>query len=773
MLRLRSLVPLAVAAVLATGSLSAASTQVFPLGRGGVERVLAKDTVHAYPVDLRAGEYLSLRVDQRGVDVELRLFDPGGHLLLRLDSPNGAHGPEDLFFFAEKGGRYRLEIGLSSGPPGGRYQIGVRARRPATTRDRRRAAALLASSRGPEASLADDQKAAALWHELGDEGRCANALWRAADLELASGAPHGALKDYQQALQAYRSAGDLWNQALMESRIAKCHRMLGQLTDARTSGEKALAMWRQIGAPAPLAAALQSLGELSRQQGNLRVALGFFQEEEETAKTPEVRARALIALGVALSAVGEGGVAQEKWQSALKLLRGPGTAGLRAQALTQLANNFLEGGSPGSARLALRQAWLALRKSGAMDSHDMAITLASMGRAYFTLGDLQQAKDYHEKALELLAKIGGGLDEGYLWNNLGWILEALNKPQEALNAFQHALAIARARGSRELEAAGLLGVARVERQRNNPLAARARLEEALDSIEAMRDQLAQPDLQISFLAKKEDYYKSTIDLLMEQYRQRPTTDGDQRAFAVSEQSRSRSLLDRLSKSAAGARPLSLVDVQHHVLDEDSLLLEYYLSEPKSYLWVVSSKTAASFELAGRENLERQVHQVLAALSRRSSSPVIVQARLVEISRSLLAPVAGQLGNKRLLFVPHGALQTLPFNALSDPSASDGAPLVLHHEVVVIPSASLLAALRQRAARRGQPAEAMALIGDPVISPEDPRAAPASRNTPGPLEGGALDLLSYARREIDAIAKLVPARNSTLSDHAALLLPSGP
>jgi len=41
------------------------------------------------------------------------------------------------------------------------------------------------------------------------------------------------------------------------------------------------------------------------------------------------------------------------------------------------------------------------------------------------------------------------------------------------------------------------------------------------------------------------------------------------------------------------------------------------------------------------------------------------------------------------------------------------------------------------------------------------------------ELGIRQLLSYARREIDAIAKLVPARNSTLSDHAALLLPSGP
>src|SRR5207237_2811173 len=123
------------------------------------------------------------------------------------------------------------------------------------------------------------------------------------------------------------------------------------------------------------------------------------------------------------------------------------------------------------------------------------------------------------------------------------------------------------------------------------------------------------------------------------------------------------------------------------------------------------------------------------------------ARLVELGRSLLAPVAGQLGNKRLFFVPHGALQTLPFNALSDPAAQGGwSPLILHHEVVVLPSASLLAALRQRAARLRPATEKVALIGDPVISPKDPRLIPPSRNMPGPSEGGALESLPYAKLE---------------------------
>jgi hypothetical protein len=85
---------------------------------------------------------------------------------------------------------------------------------------------------------------------------------------------------------------------------------------------------------------------------------------------------------------------------------------------------------------------------------------------------------------------------------------------------------------------------------------------------------------------------------------------------------------------------------------------------------------------------------------------------------LLGPVARQLGTKRLLIVAEGALQYLPFQALpvpkegemgkgkgesegreQGPTAKDFKPLILDHEIVSLPSASVLAELRRETQQR--------------------------------------------------------------------------
>jgi CHAT domain-containing protein len=769
MLRLRSFVSLAAAAALAAGPLAAASTEVFVLGRGGAERVLPLDTVHAYPVDLRAGEYLSLRVDQRGVDVELRLFDPASRLLLRLDSPNGAQGPEDLFFVAEKAGRYRVEVGLRGESPGGRYQMSIRAHRQATPRDRRRAEAMLAFSHAGELdrSLATQASAgylrsAELWQGLHEEHRRAEALRCAAEIWRALGALRKALALYEEAYRGYQASGKKRGQALMLNESARCYLDLSETLSARTVGERALAAWRKINDPDGTAAALQLLGELSRQQGNLQAALSFFQEEMEQARSPTVRARALLSLGVVFAALGDKEGAQQKCQEALLLLQTLGESVASAQTLTQLGSAFLDAGDPFSALSALRRAWFVLRKSAVIDRHDLAVTLAGIGKAYFTLGDLRRARDYHQKALELLAPSKDSLEEASIWNNLGRIEEASHRPQEALDAFHHALLLAHSRGFRELEVAGLLGIALTERQRGNPIAAGAHLEKALGLIEATRGELTRSDLQISYFAKREDLYGFAIDLLMEQHKKQPASEWNLRAFTVSERSRSHGLLARIAQTGpgSGAKPLPLSSIQRQILGNDTLLLEYYLSEPKSYLWAVSSGSVVTYEIAGREVIESQVRQVAAALSRRGTDTRVAQARLLDLGRRLLAPVASQLAGKRLLFVPHGALQSVPFTALADPDRTEQGwtPLIADHEIVVLPSVSVLAALRHRAATR-QPAHGkVAVIGAPVLSADDPHLPPLARMIPGPLEGGSLEPVPFTRQESDAISRLVPSRD---------------
>ena len=64
---------------------------------------------------------------------------------------------------------------------------------------------------------------------------------------------------------------------------------------------------------------------------------------------------------------------------------------------------------------------------------------------------------------------------------------------------------------------------------------------------------------------------------------------------------------------------------------------------------------------------------------------------------LLGPAAAHIGNKRLLIVGEGVLQYLPFGALPEPGTDT--PLMVSHEIVTAPSASVVAVLRQETASR--------------------------------------------------------------------------
>jgi CHAT domain-containing protein len=115
---------------------------------------------------------------------------------------------------------------------------------------------------------------------------------------------------------------------------------------------------------------------------------------------------------------------------------------------------------------------------------------------------------------------------------------------------------------------------------------------------------------------------------------------------------------------------------------------------------------------------------------------------------LLGPVAARLsGRQRLAIVADGALGYVPFAALLLPSRADGGgePIVLHYEVASLPSAAVLAGLRD--ARQGRPPAPRALA---VVA----------------AAGGGRDGLPWSGREGDAIAGLAAGED------VPVLAPSG-
>jgi CHAT domain-containing protein len=221
------------------------------------------------------------------------------------------------------------------------------------------------------------------------------------------------------------------------------------------------------------------------------------------------------------------------------------------------------------------------------------------------------------------------------------------------------------------------------------------------------------------------------------------------------------------------QPLNLQQIQQQVLDDNTLLLEYSLGEERSYLWAVTPTSITSYELPKRADIEAAAKAFYNQLKSEQGS----LDEGMKLSQMLLAPVANQLGNKRLLIVGDGILQSIPFAAFprpplgtSDTWGGDACfsptPMLVNHEIVSLPSASTIAILRNELKDRKPAPQTLVTIADPVFEPNDPRfkTSQAQQNPPSaPSEakrsaietGVNLQRLEYTRKEAEAILNLVP------------------
>jgi hypothetical protein len=91
-----------------------------------IERAMAGGEAHDFNVSLKSGHFLHVVVDQRGIDVVVRLFGPDGKRIAEVDSPDGDRGPEPVQVVAAASGDYRLEIcPLEKAAKRGDYQVKI------------------------------------------------------------------------------------------------------------------------------------------------------------------------------------------------------------------------------------------------------------------------------------------------------------------------------------------------------------------------------------------------------------------------------------------------------------------------------------------------------------------------------------------------------------------------------------------------------------------------------------------------------------------------
>jgi CHAT domain-containing protein len=215
------------------------------------------------------------------------------------------------------------------------------------------------------------------------------------------------------------------------------------------------------------------------------------------------------------------------------------------------------------------------------------------------------------------------------------------------------------------------------------------------------------------------------------------------------------------------QPLKAAAIQG-LLDPDTVLLSYALGEERSFLWRVTAGSLDSFELPGRAEIEeaaRRLHQALSTFQVEDRAAAADTA--ADLARMLLGPVADRLQSRRLAVIADGALHYVPFGALPVPSPPESPPVLLleRHEIVYLPSASALAAQRQRLAGRPEGSKWIAVVADPVFDRGDPRVTTSHVPSPEPASrrgGPAFERLPATRSEAEAIAGLAPPGQALLA-----------
>ncbi len=547
------------------------------------------------------------------------------------------------------------------------------------------------------------------------------------------------LETYSQALALSRSRGDRLIEATALNNMGNLYRILGEYQKALECHEKALTIARDIGNQENEARALNTIGLTYSRLGDYQKALDYHERSlalRRQQNDPAAQAASLDGAGLALSKLGNPGKAIDYLNEALRLRRSVAERYAEADSLLHLAHVERDRDNL-SAALEDVEASVQLTDSlrGRVVSPDL--------RASFVAAEQERYELYIDVLMQLDA----------------------TRPHEG---FASRALEASERGRARVLLESLIEARTDIRQGIDPalLASERGYQRKLDEASTRLSQL----LGRSSDPQQVSAVRSGIEKLNAEY---------QRVEArIREESPAYAALTQ-------PRPLTTAEIQRELLDDTTVLLEYRLGDKRSWLWMLTPTDVHSIELPPRKQIDDAARRAYGLLTaRQPKSGESPQQRTVRVtaadakwrhqadalSRMLLGQAAARMGSgwrgKRLVIVAADTLEYLPFSCLPDP-LDRSRPLVQGHEIVNVPSASVLSVIRQQADRPRTAAKTLAIFADPVFEADDPRVSGSAgtvasrsasrvRHAEERVKAPKLTRLPFSRQEAAAIAALVPA-----------------
>ncbi len=606
-----------------------------------------------------------------------------------------------------------------------------------------------------------------LWDALGDQRGLAITLVAQARLRQRRGEYQEALNRFLAAQGLLERIGDtIWEVGSLTG-LAAVYYQLAEIDQALKHWERALPLLETAGMKNTLVDALMSVGNTYVAAGDDQKALERFERALTLADAlgnPRFQSFALRSIGGVYVRRRQAEPARSYLERSLHAQMGLGDRRIEAQIRIDLGDvqELM-----GEHRLAIASFDHALSLSrAATDRVRQARALFGLAHASIGLADLEGARRYSSESLAVIESLRTATDRSDLRTSY---LASVHRHYEQQVEILMRLHEARPRAGFAADAF--------------EAAERARARSLLDNLSQARIELradVDPDL-----LKREEAVNKAFDAWADGQRRSAGAARDADAAAY------RDLEDRYQQVQAEIRgrspryaaltqprPLTLAAVQKQLLAGDTVLLEYALGERRSFLWAVSNSSYAIYLLPPQPEIEALSQRVYERLTARlqASGNARDRRRQIEqaddeywqeagrLSAVLLGPVANTIKGKRILIVADGALQHLPFAALPAPGGSGARiPMLMDHEIVGLPSASVLGALRDETRHREPAAGGVAVIADPVFEADDPRLRGAAERR-GVQQAGlrgrdgsttSVPRLAATRQEADAIVAAAP------------------
>jgi CHAT domain-containing protein len=686
-----------------------------------------------FEVQLLANQTARIEVEQKGIEVSLKASDPTGQVFIAFQSPSGRFGNELMFVTAAETGDYKIEVQpWHFGRTGGKFVINLSEIRQTVPEDHLNNQAgkqiLRVYQEINEAeqkgTVADRRKALIKAEELIELTRVKQdkvwegLIWRKV------GVIHKSLGEFQESLEAHISSLETWRDIKNRYHEGNSLNSIGSLWFNVGEYEKAISYQTEA-----IKIAQEQKSRLNETQSLNNVGLAYLHLNQlEKAveifenkviplfiamKFPRGEAAPRLNLGSIYIRLGDYPKGIENLRKGLDLTKKFGRSTEIANAQIMFGTILLEGGEIEEAYENLSQANELAVKIG--NRQYIVSSLYYLARIEREKGHMAKAIENLEKAIEIAEKTRSQITNKNLrisyfstvQNSYELYIDLLierskknNSSDDIIRAFE----ISERSRSRSL--IDLLQEAKVsfkqginskllekEKDLRIELNDRYQKRERLFTRKPNQDQIDKITSEINDLTI--DLEKLNLQIGKENPRYADLTDG---------------------------RILSTKAVQN-LLDDETVLLEYKLGKKRSFVWFITKDSIDVHILPPQKEIDaaaNRLYSLITANDRTKRVETFESSK--ELGRILFSSFAQKLSNKRLAIVADGVLQYTPFSALLVPNSNkqDVNILTDSNEIVILPSASVLAQIRENPNRLKTNEKAIAIFADPVFDAKDAR-----------------------------------------------------